>query len=81
MPDLNTRTANEQYTNNHRRLNKRCEFNEIIDDFLIRREIVNMFKISRRISIIATVSSEGVRWHTKLETMDNYNLLSITIDN
>jgi hypothetical protein len=38
-----------------------------------------MFKISRRIWIITNVSSEGVRRHTKPKTMDNYDLLSITI--
>ena len=53
----------------------------MIDDFSIRREILNMFKISRRICIIATVSSDGGRRRTKPKTMDNYDLLSITIEN
>jgi hypothetical protein len=81
MPDDNKRTINEQWTNDYRRLNMRCEFNQIIDDFSIRREILNIFKISRRIWIIATVSSEGVRRHTKPKTIDNYDLLSITNEN
>jgi hypothetical protein len=59
----------------------RCESNQIIDDFSIRREILNMFKISWRIWIVATVSSEGGRRRTKSKTTDNYDLLSITIEN
>ena len=51
------------------------------DDFSIRREILNMFKISWRIWITAAVSSEGVRRQTKPKTMANYDLLSITIQN
>ena len=51
------------------------------DDFSIRREILNMFKISWRIWIIATVSSEGVRRRAKPKTMANYDLLSSTIEN
>jgi hypothetical protein len=50
----------------------------MIDDFSIRREILNMFKISRQIWIIVT---EGVRRRTKPKTMDNYDLLSITNEN
>ena len=51
----------------------------MINDFSIRRQILNMFKISRRIWIIATVSSKGVRTQKRRKTMFYYQLPLQTI--
>ena len=48
----------------------------MINDFSIRRQILNMFKISRRIKTIAAVSSEGVRTPKRRET-SIYNQLPL----
>jgi hypothetical protein len=65
MPDDNKRTINEELTNDYRRLNKRYEFNQMIDDFSIRREILNM---------LVQKVYEGVRNQKRWMTMIYYQL-------
>ena len=72
MRDNNIPTVNE-------RLPQTTEISQIINDFLIRREILNMFKIQGQILKIANVSSEGLRSQKRRSTMIYYQLPFKTI--